>query len=176
MATRFGRIGGFRRFWDASPPLVAVGLALSVAGLVAMVGLAVDPRVITGSPAWLKPAKFGVSSATYCFTLAWLIASVRQPSGLLRGAGWVVAVVLGLEVAIIDLQAARGTTSHFNTATPLDAALFAVMGIAIATLLVASIGRGGARSAAPGLRRPGLGVGVAAGDAGHGPGLDDRRA
>jgi len=40
--------------------------------------------------------------------------------------------VLALEVAIIDIQAWRGITSHFNVATLLDATLFAVMGIAIA--------------------------------------------
>jgi hypothetical protein len=54
--------------------------------------------------------------------------------------GWVLAVVLKLEVAIIDLQAARGTTSHFNNSTPLDTALFGVMGIAIAVLWLASVG------------------------------------
>ena len=36
-----------------------------------------------------------------------------------------------LEVAIIAAQAWRGTTSHFNVSTPLNAVLFAVMGTAI---------------------------------------------
>ena len=45
--------------------------------------------------------------------------------------GWGTAVILALEVGLIDLQAARGTTSHFNVGTPLDAAIFTTMGVAI---------------------------------------------
>jgi hypothetical protein len=57
----------------------------------------------------------------------------------MRAVGWVLAAVLVLEVAIIDVQAARGTTSHFNAATPLDGALFAVMGAAIGFLWLGSV-------------------------------------
>ena len=128
-----------RRVRAASPPLFATGVSfLALTGLSLLV-LAVDHRVITGSPAWLKPTKFAISTAAYCLTLAWVAAQVGRPSRLLSGAGWVIAVVLIIEVGIIDLQAARGTTSHFNIAAPLDAALFAVMGLGIATLLLASI-------------------------------------
>ena len=43
-----------------------------------------------------------------------------------------------LEVAIIDTQAWRGTTSHFNVGTALDTVLFAIMGLAIALQTVTS--------------------------------------
>jgi hypothetical protein len=36
-----------------------------------------------------------------------------------------------LEMGIIGIQAARGTTSHFNVGTPLDAVLFTIMGVSI---------------------------------------------
>jgi hypothetical protein len=91
----------------------------------------VDPRVITGAPAWLKPFKFAVSTAVYSLTLAWIFGYLTAWPRVRHIVGWVTALVFVLEVAIIDLQAWRGTTSHFNISTPMNAALFAVMGIAI---------------------------------------------
>jgi hypothetical protein len=49
--------------------------------------------------------------------------------------GW----ILVLETALIAVQAARGTTSHFNIDTPLNAAIFSSMGIGIATVWVMSM-------------------------------------
>jgi hypothetical protein len=108
----------------------------------ALVGLVADPRVITGAPAWLKPAKFAVSIAIYALTLLWLLRCIEGRRWLVRLASVAIAVALVVEMAIIALQAARGTTSHFNVATPLDAALWQTMGTMIVvvwlmTLLVA---------------------------------------
>ena len=43
-------------------------------------------------------------------------------------------------MAIIALQAGRGTTSHFNASTPLDGALVGLMGLAIAIQTLVSVG------------------------------------
>src|SRR5688572_27647922 len=126
-----GRCEVWQRLWRTSPELI-VTAALMVPVLAgAIVGLAVDPRLITGAPAWLKPAKFAVSIAIYTVTLAWIFTLLPEWTRMRRAIGWITAATMVLEMAIIGTQAWRGTTSHFNVRTPLDAVLFSIMGGAI---------------------------------------------
>ena len=127
------------RLWRASPPLTAVGALMLAAAAAALVGIRVDPRVVAGAPAWLKPFKFAVSAGVYCLTLAWVFARLPDRPRVRRVVGRTTAVVFVLEVAIIGWQAGRGTTSHFNVATPVDGALFGVMGVAILVQTFASV-------------------------------------
>ena len=127
------------RLWTGSPALTTAGLLMIGVLAASIAGLVVDSRVITGAPAWLKPAKFAVSNAIYMLTLAWIFTHLPAWPRTRRIAGWVTAVVLVLEVVIIDAQAWRGTTSHFNIGTALDTVLFAIMGLAIALQTVASV-------------------------------------
>jgi hypothetical protein len=108
--------------------------------LLSVAGIFLDPRIITGVPAWLKPAKFAISTSIYCLTLAWVFNYITPGTRFAKVFAWTIAIVVVLEVAIIDVQAARGVTSHFNDSTPLDARLFTIMGIAIIVLWMASIG------------------------------------
>jgi len=126
------------RLWTSNRPLTAVGLLMTAALIASSLGLVLDPRTILGAPAWLKPAKFAVSTAIYCFTLAWVFTYLPDWPRTQRIVGWTTAVVFVFEVAIIDVQAWRGTTSHFNVGTAVDAALFSVMGIAILVQTIAS--------------------------------------
>jgi hypothetical protein len=105
--------------------------------LLALVGLVVDDRLITGAPAWLKPAKFGASGAIYILTMAWMIRAMPA-TRLLRFATATIGWLLVLETIVIAVQAARGTMSHFNIDTPLDIAIFSSMGTAIAVVWVMS--------------------------------------
>jgi len=130
---------GFGGLWAGSPALTTAGLLMIGLLGVSVIGLRVDPRVITGAPAWLKPAKFAISTAIYMLTLAAIFTQLPQWPRTRRVVGWVTATVLVLEVAIIDTQAWRGTTSHFNVGTMLDAVLFAIMGLAIVVLTVTSV-------------------------------------
>jgi hypothetical protein len=127
------------RLWHASAPLTAVGAVMILAAGASLVGLLVDPRIITGAPAWLKPLKFAVSTAIYSLTLAWIFTYLSDWPRVRRFVGWTTAVVFVLEVAIIDTQAWRGTTSHFNVATTLDQTLFAIMGTAILLQTLTSV-------------------------------------
>ena len=86
---------------------------------------------LTGAPAWLKPAKFAVSTAIYTLTLAWIFTYLPEWIRTRRIVGRGSAAILIFEVGAIYLQAWRGTTSHFNVATTVDAALFTTMGLAI---------------------------------------------
>jgi hypothetical protein len=125
--------------WRSSPPLTAVGLLMIVVALASLVGIIVDPRTITGVPAWLKPFKFAISTAIYSLTLAWVYRWLTGQPRTRRVVAWTTAIVFVLEVAIIDAQAWRGTTSHFNAATTLDRVLVIVMGSAIVVQTVVSM-------------------------------------
>jgi hypothetical protein len=98
----------------------------------ALLALAFDERLITGLNPWIKPLKFTLSGIIYLWSLGWLLAdlpSVAQRA--VRRISWGVAVAMVVETVIISLQAARGTTSHYNVGTALDGALFGVMGVFI---------------------------------------------
>jgi hypothetical protein len=119
------------RLWRTDPVLVATGAFLAALTVPFAIGVLADPRVITGAPAWLKPLKFAVSTALYSFTLAWVFSFLPDRERMRRIVGRGTAAAFVLEVAMIGGQAARGTTSHFNVATPFDAVIFATMGLII---------------------------------------------
>lgn len=123
----------------ASRPLVVTALAMLVALAGFGAGLLLDPTIITGAPAWLKPAKFAVSIAIYSLTLAWIFTWLPDWVRLRRYVGSATAFALSLEMVIIGLQAWRGTTSHFNLATPFDAILFQIMGLVIVAQTLTTI-------------------------------------
>ena len=123
-----------------SDSTLTVSALLMVGALAAfVVGLIIDPRLITGAPAWLKPAKFAVSTAIYMFTLAWVFTYLGEWPRLRKLVGRGTAAIFIVEVAIIALQAWRGTTSHFNYSTPLNGALFVIMGSAIVLQTLLSV-------------------------------------
>jgi hypothetical protein len=127
------------RLYTTDAPLTVTGVLMAAALIPALAGLWLDPQVITGAPAWLKPAKFAVSTAIYTFTLAWMFAYLPDWRRTRRIVGWATAAILVFEVGVIYIQAWRGTTSHFNVGTPLDATLFAAMGLGIVLQVLASI-------------------------------------
>jgi hypothetical protein len=131
--------GLFRRVWATNRPLALVGFSMGAVLAVALVGLVVDPRVITGAPAWLKPAKFAISIAIYSFTFLWLLTFVEGRRRLVRLASWVTAVAFVVEIALIGFAAAIGTTSHFNVSTPVHTAIWSTMGGAIVAAWLANL-------------------------------------
>lgn len=127
------------RLWLASRPLTATGAIMLAAFVLSVIGMAVLPGEVLGAPTWLKPAKFAIASAIYALTFAWIFTFLGEWPRLKALVAWTTAIVLVVEVGIIDVQAARGLTSHFNISTRLDQSLFTIMGIAILMAWAASI-------------------------------------
>lgn len=118
----------------AAPALTVFGFVMAADLVLCLLGLVVDRRVITGAPAWLKPAKFAVSTMIAAWSFALCMAPTTVWPRLLRVLDWVLAGGLAIEIVLIDMQAARGTSSHFNFTTQFDATVFAVMGVSIACI------------------------------------------
>src|SRR6478609_9428412 len=123
----------------AHRPLFVLAVAMAVTAGVAVIGLFIDGRMITGLPLWDKPLKFAISVGIYALTFGWLIGQLRRGRRIAWWAGTVAAVFLGVEMVVIIGQALRHTTSHFNVSTPFDAAIWSVMASSIAVVWVATL-------------------------------------
>ena len=113
--------------------VLASGGWLMVAGLLAAtVALAFDTRLTLGINPWIKPIKFLSSIAIFLWTMAWFMAETdgryRRRLAIIR---WTMMLAMVGEIGLIAMQAARGTTSHFNIQTPFDARVFDAMGVMI---------------------------------------------
>jgi hypothetical protein len=112
-------------------PLMLVAVAMILVAVVALIGLVVDPREVTGLNVWLKPLKFALSVGIYAVTLAWLLTMVHRWTRAVRIAGTVVAIGLIIEMIPIVGFAVVGDTSHFNVSTPLHVTVWSVMATSI---------------------------------------------
>jgi hypothetical protein len=70
---------------------------------------------------------------------AFCIASGRTWPRFRRALDFILAVALLIEIVLIDMQAARGTSSHFNFSTPFDGVVFGIMGVSIACIWAAML-------------------------------------
>jgi hypothetical protein len=125
--------------YAASPALTAVGFIMAADLVFCLAGLMIDHRLITGAPAWLKPAKFALSTMIAAWSFAFCLTVSNIWPHIRRGVDFVLALGLFIEIALIDMQAARGTSSHFNVGSHFDAGVFAVMGISIVCIWLAML-------------------------------------
>ena len=109
------------------------GWLMLFSGIICGLLTQVDNTIILGINAWIKPMKFFISTYIFCWTMGWILTYLNQPNKE-RLYTIMVVMVMTLELAIITYQAANGRMSHFNINSPLYAALFAAMGIAITIL------------------------------------------
>jgi hypothetical protein len=66
-----------RRAWAFSPLLTLAGLANLALIPLFMLAALVDPRTITGAPAWIKPLKFATSVTIFSATFVWLLTFLQ---------------------------------------------------------------------------------------------------
>jgi len=110
-------------FWTGAVML----LALIVVTLISIS----DTRQILGLNPWIKPMKFLTSITIFLWTVAWLMPeTVNQPRARAT-VRWTIATAMVIEIIMIIMQSARGTTSHFNIQSSFDGMVFQIMGIAI---------------------------------------------
>jgi hypothetical protein len=121
----------FAELHRRNPLLSWMGWANVALLLAAAAAAPFDSRTVTGINPWIKPMKFAASVAIFVWTMAWLLEHVRHHRRAVRVVSWGIAVVFAVEQACIFMQAARGTTSHFNVGSAFDASIFALMGLMI---------------------------------------------
>jgi hypothetical protein len=120
-------------------PLVVLTGVMGLLTVLTAVGIFADHRILTGVPIWLKPFKFALSFAIYGLTLAWMLSVLPRRSRVAEWAALAIVGVAAAEVGIIASQAARGTTSHYNETSDVNAALWQAMGMSIMVLFVAHL-------------------------------------
>jgi len=129
------------KLFDEQRPLLVAGLLFMIGGFV-LLGLSlVDDLQILGISRWIKPMKFYFSVGIFLWTIAVYLRYLPGYDRFSRVLSWYFIVIFLGELIAVTGQAIRGTTSHFNIATPLDGIIFGFMGvlIAISTLLTAAI-------------------------------------
>lgn len=115
-----------------SPILFGIVMIHVIFVLVALVGLAVDDRILMGVNVWIKPLKFAVSGAIYIFTVGYFTTLYPYSNRKRNIINNIISWTLLIEIGIIVMQGARGVQSHYNQSNLLDGLLFAAMGILIA--------------------------------------------
>lgn len=129
----------FSELYKRNRVLTVAGFVMLVLFVLAALIAPFDTRAIMGINPWIKPMKFLVSIAIYLWTLAWFSAYVSRFRKTLNVITFGAAITMTVEIICIVLQAARGTTSHFNISTPFNERVFSTMGmmIVINSLMVA---------------------------------------
>ena len=106
------------------------GLMLLLLVLATLVSIS-DTRQILGLSPWIKPMKFMISITIFLWSVAWFMPET-EPRPLARAiVRWTIASAMTVEILMIVMQSARGTTSHFNHATAFDDMIFSIMGLGV---------------------------------------------
>jgi hypothetical protein len=97
--------------------------------LILLVLLPFDTVQVGGRYRLIKPLNFTMSMAMYLATVVILLDYLRASMWWKKVIGWGVSICILTAITCITMQAARGTTSHFNNSTPFNSAVSSLMDI-----------------------------------------------
>ena len=122
--------------------LFVAGWLLCASGSLHVLVWLIDGGSLSGPISWRKPILFGFSAGVTVLSMGWVIGKMQRRS-LDFTLYALFALAMLVEVVLITLQQWRGVASHFNRATPLDAAVLNwIEGFIIfAALVIAEITR-----------------------------------
>jgi hypothetical protein len=114
------------------------GYGVMLTGLAHLILYLLSPEAVLEGPiGFRKPMVFGLSAGFTLVTMGWLLKFYKSRPRLHTIMMSMMSAALVIEIIIIDLQRYRGLPSHFNMGTPLDTALWSIMGLSI--LIFASV-------------------------------------
>lgn len=96
-------------------PLMIQVIVMTGLMVVSFAGALIDDRIQNGVSPWDKPLKFAVAFVAYGTTLAWMLHLPHKARRFTWWVGTIVALSGTADVAVVAMQGARGTFSHFNT-------------------------------------------------------------
>lgn len=125
------------------PALMTTAALMVVVSLLHAAGLVLDDRMYGSSPNWMKPLKFSFSFIFYTAWLGALIHLLEKASGAFerkaRKFGNYITFVIWVEIVFIDIQTMRGTISHYNFHTVIEAIAYESAGFLAMSMVVVSV-------------------------------------
>lgn len=125
-----------------APAMTWLALVLAATVPALLLAQALDPRLVDGEGAWLKPMRFALSLSLYAGTLAWAaryVPSHLRTSRRFRLATGIVIAAIALETMWLTAAATLGIRSHYNVTEPLFVALYPLAGLVAVTLTAGSL-------------------------------------
>src|SRR5262249_49054712 len=94
---------------------------------VMLILLPFDTVEVGGRHRLIKPVNFTMSMAMYLATLVILLDYLRASMRWKKILSWGISICILTAITCITMQAARGTTSHFNNSTLFDSTVSSLM-------------------------------------------------
>lgn len=114
-----------------APAFTGLAVFIAFTAIPLLAAALLDPREFLNAPVWQKPLQFHLALATYMLTLAFFARLLPTPMTTRRWRLYAAIVTFCIlaELVWVGGAAAFGTASHFNTANPVMAALYGLMGV-----------------------------------------------